>query len=68
MDWQAVTALTIVVATAGLFVWAKMRRPKFSLKHDTHCGCSSVSSSAPNSSIVFRARKGERPEVVVKMK
>jgi hypothetical protein len=68
MDWQAMGSLLIVAATAGLLLWSKFRRRKFSFQRDTHCGCSAIHSSAPQSSIVFRARKGERPEVLVKMK
>jgi len=68
MDWQALGALLIVAATAGLLLWGRFRRRKFSFQRDTHCGCSAVPSSAPQSTIVFRARKGERPEVLVKMK
>ncbi len=68
MDWQALVSLVIVAATAGLLLWGRFRRRKFSFQRDSHCGCSAVPSSAPQSSIVFRARKGERPEVLVKMK
>ena len=68
MDWQALVSLVIVAATAGLLLWGRFRRRKFSFQRDTHCGCSAVPSSAPQSSIVFRARKWERPEVLVKMK
>ncbi len=68
MDWQALVSLVIVATTAGLLLWGRFRRRKFSFQRDSHCGCSAVPSSAPQSSIVFRARKGERPEVLVKMK
>lgn len=68
MDWQQVVSLMIVASAAGLLLWSKLRRRKFSFQHDTHCGCSAIPQSGPQSSIVFRARKGERPEVIVKMK
>ena len=68
MDWQARVSLLIVAATAGLFVWAKIRPRKFSFQKDTHCGCSAVSESAARNRIIFRARKGGRSEVLVKMK
>jgi len=69
MDWQELTALLIVAGAAGGFVWAKWRRRRrFSFERDTHCGCASSAESAPLSSIVYRARKGERPQVIVKMK
>jgi len=66
MDWQQAVSLLIVAATAGLFLWARFRRRKFSLERDTHCGCASPGGPASKSSIIFRARKGERPQIVVK--
>ena len=68
MDWQQVIALVIVAATAGIFAWSKFRRRKPSFGHDGHCGCSGANQPAEKSSIVFHARKGERPQIVVKMK
>jgi hypothetical protein len=68
MDWQQLVALVIVAAAAGLLAWSKFRTRKFSFGRNGHCGCAGVSQSASNSSIVFRARKGERPQVVVKMR
>jgi len=66
MDWQQAVSLLIVATTAGLFIWARFRRRKFSLERDTHCGCASAGGPASKSSIVFRARKGERPQIIVK--
>lgn len=66
MDWQQIAALMIVAATAVLFVRAKMRRTKSKLPCDSQCGCSG--SSAPGPSVIYRARKGERPEIIVKMR
>ena len=68
MDWQQLVSLTIVATAAVLLLWRRFGRRKFSFERDTHCGCSSVSASFPQSSIVFRARKGARPEVLVKMR
>jgi hypothetical protein len=68
MDWQQLVALVIVASAAGLLAWSKLRRHKFSFEQDTHCGCAGVSQSSPQSSIVFRARKGQRPEVRVRMR
>jgi len=68
MDWQQLVSLAIVVAAAAWLLGSKFRRRKFSFKRDTHCGCSSVSQSAPQSSIVFRARKGHRAEVLMKLR
>jgi hypothetical protein len=68
MDWQQIVALLIVAAAAALLVWSRVRRRKFQFGRDTHCGCSSPSAGGSQSSIVFHARKGEPPRVVVKMK
>ena len=68
VNWQEIAALGIVGMTAGLFVWNRFRPRKFSLTKDTHCGCSSPAETARGSSMVFRARRGERPQVLVKMK
>jgi hypothetical protein len=67
MDWQEITALAITAVTLALFAWARLRRRKFDFRRDTHCGCAS-STSAGNGSIVFHARKGERPQVIVRAK
>ena len=68
MDWQQWVSLMIVAAAAALLVGTRFRRRKFSFERDTHCGCTAVPQAGPQSSIVFRARKGERPEVRVKMR
>jgi hypothetical protein len=68
MDWQQWASLVIVAGAAVLLARGKFGRRKFSFQRDTHCGCSGHSEPAPRTSIVFHARKGARPEVVVKMK
>ena len=68
MDWQQLVALAIVATAAGLLVRSRFQRRKFSFERDTHCGCAATGASAGQSSIVFRARKGHRPEVLVKMR
>ena len=70
MDWQRMLALSIVAITALIMAWGWVRRRKFTLGRETHCGCGSGGGSGGNvgKSIVFRARKGERPEVLVQMK
>lgn len=67
-DWQTVIALLIVALAATGLLWAKFRRRKFSFHRDTHCGCAPPSQSTTHQSIIFRARKGERPQVIVKKK
>ncbi len=61
-------SLLIVASAAGLLGWGRFRRRKFSFEQATHCGCATVSQSSRQSSIVFRARKGQRPEVQVRMR
>ena len=68
MDWQQTVSLVVVASAAVMLVGSKFRRRRFSFERDTHCGCASVQASSPQNSIVFRARKGQRPEVVVKMR
>jgi hypothetical protein len=60
--------LLIVAAAAVLLLGRTFRRRPFGFQRDTHCGCAAVPQSAPQSSIVFRARKGRRPEVLIKMR
>jgi len=68
MDWQQLVALLIVAIAAALLIWSRVRPRKFQFGRDTHCGCSSPSAQAPKSSIIFHARKGEQPRILVKMK
>ena len=68
MDWQKAVSLVIVGMVAGLFLWARFRHRKFSFERDTHCGCSAGGPVSAKSSIVFLARKGSRPEILIKMK
>jgi hypothetical protein len=66
MDWQQMAALGLVAATAGLFLWAKLRRRKFSFEHNTHCGCATGGPAGARTSIVFSARKDGRAKIIVK--
>jgi len=68
MDWQQLFSLMIVGAAVSSLTAGAIRRRRFSFQRGTHCGCVAASESASQSSIVFRARKGERPVVLVKMK
>jgi hypothetical protein len=67
MDWQQLTTLLIVALAAALLLRARFRRRKFSFERDTHCGCSAPTAGAKGS-IIFHARKGERPQTMVKLK
>jgi len=66
MDWQQLVSLTIIGIAAVALLWSRFRPRRFSFARDTHCGCSASHPGAPGQSIVFRARKGERPQVLVK--
>jgi len=68
VDWQQMASLIIVTATALALAWSWRRRRKFSFSRDTHCGCSGPGPAASQNSIIFHARKGERPRVTIKMK
>ena len=68
MEWQQLVSLVVVASAAILLLGGKFRRRKFSFARDTHCGCAVGRGSSPQGSIVFRARKGERAQVVVKMR
>jgi hypothetical protein len=68
MDWQQIVSLMIVALAAAALAWARMRRRKFSFARDTHCGCAGFTPSSPQGLIVFHTRKGERPQVLMKMK
>jgi hypothetical protein len=68
MDWQQLVSLAVVGSAAVLLVGSGLGRRKFSFERETHCGCAAVREPSSESSIVFRARKGLRPEVVVRMR
>jgi hypothetical protein len=68
MDWQQLVSLAIVGAAAVLLLRARFRPRKFSFQRATHCAGCTIASTAPQHSIIFRARKGERPQVVIKPK
>jgi len=68
MDWQQWVSLVIVAVAAGALLAGKFRRRRFSFQQQTHCGCVGAAPSGPQSSIIFHARKGGKPEVLVKMR
>ena len=67
MDWQQIAALMIVAVTGALFVRARLHRRKGKLPCDSQCGCSNTA-NPPKETVVYHARKGERPEIIVKMR
>jgi hypothetical protein len=68
MNWQQVAALVIVGLTAAIFLFSKFSRRKAGSGCGAGCGCSASSAAPPRESVVFHARKGERPQIIVKMK
>jgi hypothetical protein len=67
MDWQQVAAFAIVGIAAFLLIRSQLRPRGQCLSKDGPCGCSGSTGPAPKGSITFRARKGERPQVIVKL-
>jgi hypothetical protein len=68
MDWQPIATWTVSAGTAGIFLAkAWPRRRKFNFERQTHCGCGG-GTEAGKQSVVFHARKGQRAQVIVKMK
>ncbi len=65
MDWQQATALGIVALTATLFVASRFRRKRGT---GCGCGCAAAAGLAEKSSILLRAKKGERRQVIVKLR
>jgi len=68
MDWQQLISLTIVGAAAVLLLRARFRPRKLSFQRATHCGSCSHAGETPQYSVTYRARKGERPQIVIKPK
>jgi hypothetical protein len=65
MDWQQVIALSIVVLTAAAFVWTRARRRrKAALPCNSGCGCGTA--TPPRETVIYHARKGQRPEVIIR--
>ena len=67
MDWQQLAALAIVGVAAFLLIRSQLRPRGQCPSQSGTCGCSGPGGPAPKGSIVFRARKGERPQVIVKL-
>jgi len=68
MDWQQVTALGIVALTAVWLAWARLRRRAPGRHGPGACpGCGGGGgASGPRETVVFHARKGERPEIRIR--
>lgn len=68
MDWQQLVSLIIVGATAMGMLWIRLRRRKSVFERATACSGCAVNHQVPRHSVVFHARKGERPQVIVTLK
>ena len=68
MGWQEWVALTIVALTAAAFAGSRLRLRKVPWARRAPCGCAAGSRFLSRGSVTFRARKGARAEVVVRMK
>lgn len=66
MDWQQLAALAIVGIAAFLLIRSWLRPRGHCLTKTGPCGCSTTGPAAKGS-ITYRARKGERPQVIVKL-
>jgi hypothetical protein len=68
MDWQQIAALTVVATTTALFVRARARNHAKVSGLEKHCGCGGGPGSEVPATTVLRGRKGERAQLVVKLK
>jgi hypothetical protein len=67
VGWQDIIAMLIVAGTAGTFLWARMKRKKRPGLQKA-CGSCAEGQVAGGPSIIFHARRGEQPRIVVKYK
>ncbi len=68
MDWQQIAALTIVASTVALFVWTRARKRTKASGLGKHCGCSGGPASESPPVTTLRGRKGQRAQLIVKLK
>jgi hypothetical protein len=67
VDWQQIIALVIVATTAMALGWRWWRRRRNPLACGAgSCGCGGEDSTTDKPRITYRARKGQRPEILVK--
>ena len=66
MDWQEGLALALGALTAMLLVrrWFRLRNGRKTGK--ARCGCLAATATPPRGSIVYSARKGERPRILIR--
>jgi hypothetical protein len=66
MAWQEMAAISIVAATMAAFGWSRFRRRPFGMKRKHACSCAAAGLESYQPSVVFRARRGERPQVLIR--
>jgi hypothetical protein len=67
VDWQQGVTLLIVLVTVGFFVRGWWRRSSAQSVCGSACACSGVVSGASKVSVTYRARKGEKPQIITRM-
>jgi hypothetical protein len=65
MAAQEFAALAIVAVTAGIFAWRLLRPRQFHSRKGSACGCPGSSSAPPTERIIFKARKGQTPQILI---
>lgn len=68
MDWQQLASLAIVSVAAALLLRSKVQSPKLRFARTNPCGCAGSRREVPQHSVIYHARKGERPRIIVKMR
>jgi hypothetical protein len=66
MNWQQAVSIGIVTLTAVLFWRGRFGSRKFQFSRQTHCGCGSGRKGAAPAGVIYRARKGQRPQIILK--
>ncbi|PAW91528.1 MAG: hypothetical protein B9S33_00640 [Pedosphaera sp. Tous-C6FEB] len=67
MNWQEIVALGVVGSAAFLLLRPLLRPPAPLRSPANPCGCSAVGAGGNKASIIVRSRKGERPQVILRM-
>lgn len=65
VDWQEIISLAVVTVTAVIFVTVRLWRHQ---KHHEFALCNCSSKVRRQGSIIYRARKGERPQIIIQTK
>jgi hypothetical protein len=68
MVWQETAALSIVGVTALVFAWRALRSRRFRAMATSPCACGHGTQGSRGVAVIYRARKGERPQIRVRYK